>query len=222
MRRCLIFLYSIFWASLICYAQNGPVFLFEKFSNAKVHFKNHALTVYSMNYDANKGKMYFLQNGEIMELMETSRIDTISWGNRKFIPGKRRFLEVQKLENGIVYIDWLIKDVHLGKKGVFGLPSQGSIQNLKSFDFSGGTAGNYTPYNEQKTYATDMWKRKNDNTYYILVEGKLTKVKTLKHLKKIFPKYQEEIQLYVKENNIDMRDVLDILNLLNYCLKVSR
>lgn len=205
------------WGCSTCIAQTGSIFLFEQFVRAKVHFKNNAVTVYPMNYDANAGKMYFTQQGEMMEMTGVNMVDTIAWGDRKFIPEGRRFREVQKLSNGTIYIDWLIKEVHLGKKGVFGLPSQGSIQNLRLQDFGGGSPG-YTPYNSQSTYATDMWKRKNDNTYYIQIKNKWAKIKTVKHLIKLFPAQKEQIPIYAKENDTDMKDVQDALSIINYCL----
>ncbi|MDE5677940.1 MAG: hypothetical protein K2G02_08710 [Phocaeicola sp.] len=218
MKKGIILFYLMASAYFSAFGQTGSIFLFEQFVNAKVHFKNHAVTVYAMNYDANNGKMFFEQNGTRMELTGVHAIDTIAWGKRSFIPQGRRFWEVQRLDNGIVYIDWLIKAIHLGKKGVFGLPSQGTIQTLKLHDFGGGTPG-YTPYDNQSAYATDMWRRKNDNTYYISVGGNLCKVKSVKHLYKLFPEHETEIRTYVKDEKLDIKDPLSALHLLNYCLQ---
>lgn len=214
-------LFIFCFIALVCAsgsAQTGAIFIFDRFVNAKVHFKNRALTVCAMNYDANGGKMYFKQNDEVMELTNVNMVDTVSWSNRVFVPNGRRFWEVQHLENGIVYIDWLIKEVHLGKKGVFGLPSQGTIQSLRLHDFGGGTPG-YTSYNNQGTYTADVWRRKNDNTYYISVGGKRCKVRSVNNLCKLFPEHKEEIKTYVRDEKLDMKDPLSALHLLNYCLQ---
>lgn len=80
-----------------------------------------------MNYDASEGKMYFMQGKDVMELTSTQNIDTISWGSRKFIPFSKRFLEVYNSPNGKIYIDWVIKDLVIGKKGAYGLQTQGGV-----------------------------------------------------------------------------------------------
>lgn len=218
MKRSLVVFCCMVSACLSCAGQTGPIFLFEQFVKAKVHFKNRATAVYPMNYDANGGKMYFVQDGKNMEVTNVNTIDSVSWPGRVFIPDGRRFLEIQRLPNGIVYIDWLIKEVHLGKKGVFGLPSQGTIQNLRLYDFGGGTTG-YSPYQNQGTYATDMWRRKNGNTYYIMVNGKRCRVRNVNGVCKLFPEHEEEIKAYARDEKLDMADPLSALHLLNYCLQ---
>ncbi|WP_235301734.1 hypothetical protein [Phocaeicola barnesiae] len=66
--------------------------------------------------------------------------------------------------------------------------------------------------------STDVYRRKSDNTYYINKENKLVRLKTLKQVLKVFPAYKDEINAFVKENDIDMKETHDVLVVLDYCL----
>lgn len=216
MKRSLL-LFIILLSITAVYAQTGPIFMFEKFTNAKIRFKNRSVTVSPMNYDASRGKMFFKQGEDMMELTNVIMIDTVSWGERKFIPQYKRFWEVCKQKNGVVFVDWLLKDVHLGSKGAFGLPTQGKVETLKLADFSAGAPGGYS-YDAQGTYSKDVWKRKNDNTYYFMYGGKLRKIKNEKQLRKLFKRHEEGIKNFADKNSIDMKEVEDALKLIDYCL----
>lgn len=219
MKRNLLLFISFMMVS-VAFAQTGPIFMFEKFSTAKIRFKNRSVTASPMNYDASGGKMFFDQGGTIMELTNVMMVDTISWGDRKFIPQGKRFWEVFKQKNGIVYVDWLLKDVHLGSKGAFGLPTQGKVETLKLADFSPGAPGGYS-YDAQGTYSKDVWKRKNDNTYYFLYKGKLRKIKSEKQLRKQFKNKEQEIKDFCDKEEIDFKEITDALRLIDFCLSLS-
>lgn len=222
MKRISIFL-ALAALLLTASAQTGPIFLFEKFTNARIHFKNRSVTVSSMNYDAAGGKMYFMQQEDFMELTNAAAIDTIAWGNRKFIPHGRRFHEVFRLDQSgaVIYVDWLLKDVHLGSKGAMGLPTQGKVENLKLGDFTGEAPG-FDGYTTQGTYDKDVWKRKNDNTYYLNCDGKTRKIKNLKQLCQAFPDLATELRHYAHHEKLDMGQVPDALKLLDFCLSNSQ
>ena len=76
MRRVSLYLLACFIVSVAC-AQNDPVFIFKQFVHAKIHFKNRSITVVPMNYDAVNDKMYFKRDGQLMELMQLSAIDSV-------------------------------------------------------------------------------------------------------------------------------------------------
>lgn len=197
----------------------GKIFLFEKFTTATVKMRPRGVTRNAMNYDANGGKMYFMQGETMMELTGVNTVDTISWGERKFIPVQNRFREVMKVPNGLVYVDWVLRDLVVGKKGAYGLRTEGSVQNLRLYDFGGaGGVSSYTPYDNQGTYVNDILKRKNQNVYYFEYKGKVERVKSLKNLDKIFPEQIQEIHDFIKEHDVAYDDVLSVLDLLNFCM----
>mgnify|MGYP003483179408 CR=1 FL=1 len=83
------FLFS-FYALVTTAQAYDPLFIFEQFSNAKIHFKNRSVTVAAMNYDAVNDKMYFKNNGELMELSNQEMIDSISWAANTFSRDKNQ------------------------------------------------------------------------------------------------------------------------------------
>ena len=126
------------------------------------------------------------------------------------------------MKEGIAYIDWLLKDVNIGSKGALGSVTQGSVKSLQMSDLGLNGTEMYTPYERQKAGSTEVYRRKNDNTYYIKVKGKLEKVKSLKHLEKIFIRHKEKIRKFAKDHEIDMKDIQDVFSILDYCMGLER
>lgn len=197
------------------------VFLFDDFIQAQIKFRNSSVSVVLLNYDASNKTMLFRQGMEIMEMTDLTQIDSIIIGKRKFVPAANKFYEVIFLKEGNVYVDWLLKEINIGAKGALGTVTQASVKNLYMSDWGLNGTEMYTPYERQKLRSTDVYKRKNDNTYYISVKGKLEKVKTLKHLKKIFVRRKDELERFAKEQNIDMKNIHDVLVILNYCMGIQ-
>lgn len=54
------------------------------------------------------------------------------------------------------------------------------------------------------------------------VIGKLEKVKSLKHLEKIFIGHKDEIRKFAKDHKIDMKDILDVFSILDYCMELEQ
>ncbi len=197
------------------------IFLFDDFTEARIKFRNGSQTVVSLNYDASNKTMLFRQGEELMEVTNTSTVDTVFVGDRRFIPAEKGFYEVIFLNNGTVFVDWLLKDVNVGSKGALGAVTQGSVYNLQMSNFGLNGTEMYTPYKQQKLGSTDVYRRKSDNTYYINKENRLVKLKTLKQVVKAFPAFKDDINTFAKENDTDMKETHDVLMLLDYCLGFS-
>ena len=194
------------------------IFLFDDFMKAQIAFRNKAISFVTLNYDASNKIMLFQQEEDMMEITNTALIDTITVGRRKLVPATKGFHEVVHLDNGIVYIDWLLKDVNIGSKGALGYVTQGSVHNLQMSDLGLNGTEMYTPYASQKIGSTDVYRRKNDNTYYIKIDNKSVKIKSIKQLIKLYPNHKDKIEAYIKQEDIQMKDVSKVLMLLNYCL----
>lgn len=176
-----------------------------------------------MNYDSCNGKMMFLQGEDMMELTNSATIDTISWGERKFVPFKNKFVEVIAMPSGDILVDWIIRDVVVGKKGALGRQSSGSVHKLLMADFNepGVTplVDRYTPY-QSDSDADTIWKRRNSNNYYVKVDGQLIKINSQKSLEKAFPTHADEIKQYKSSHGIDFKDTSSALQLIDYALSL--
>ena len=194
-------------------AQEKPLFIFEKFINAKIHFKNRSVTVAPMNYDAVNDKMYFKQNKDLMELNNYAMIDSIVWaGKRTFISHGNGFLEQVKMDNGTAFIRWRIKNVNVGSRGAFGTVTQGKVESISIRSMGVFSAG------DADSNSADVFQQKNSNEYYLPLDGKMNKVTTLKHLYKLYPAHKDAIKDYVDSEHIKMEEPLSVLQLLNYCM----
>lgn len=210
-------LYSLLLVCLIIAGvqaqDNKPLFIFEQFVNAKIHFKNRSVTVASMNYDAVNDKMYFKQNDDLMELTNAAMIDSIVWaGKRSFVSLNQGFLEQIKLENGTAFIRWKIKNVNIGSAGAFGTVTQGKVETI-----SVRAMGVFSA-TDAASNSADVYQQKNANEYYIRVDGNLERINNIKHAQKLFPAQKAAIQAFAKEHKINMKEPLSALEFLNYCL----
>ena len=210
-------LYSLLLVCLIIAGvqaqDNKPLFIFEQFVNAKIHFKNRSVTVAPMNYDAVNDKMYFKQNDDLMELTNAAMIDSIVWaGKRSFVSLNQGFLEQIKQENGTAFIRWKIKNVNIGSAGAFGTVTQGKVETI-----SVRAMGVFSA-TDAASNSADVYQQKNANEYYIRVDGNLERINNIKHAQKLFPAQKAAIQAFAKEHKINMKEPLSALEFLNYCL----
>ena len=209
MRRVSLYLLACFIVSVAC-AQNDPVFIFKQFVHAKIHFKNRSITVVPMNYDAVNDKMYFKRNGQLMELMQLSAIDSVVWAKQFcFVYHEQKFLEKVALKNGTAFIHWQVRNVSVGSIGALGQVTQAKVDRVYSSK-------------SWRDRSSDIYKLKNQNDYYLLLDGSLKKVTTLKQILKLFPEYKVEIETFVREQKTNMQMPQSVLDLLDYCLNLVK
>lgn len=154
------FFHLIFFSLSVSAQQFKRIFLFNDFVQAQIKFRNHSVSVVSLNYDASNKTMLFRQGEEMMEMTNPAQVDTVIIGKRKFVPVGRGFYEVVCRKEGVVYIDWLLKDVNIGSKGALGSVTQGSVKNLQMSDLGLNGTEMYTPYERQKIGSTEVYRRK--------------------------------------------------------------
>lgn len=208
MKRFCLYLLVCSIVSVAC-AQNDPVFIFKQFVHAKIHFKNRSITVVPMNYDAANDKMYFKRDGQLMELVQLSAIDSVVWAKQFcFVYHEQKFLEKVALKNGTAFIHWQVKNINIGSIGAMGQVTQAKVDRV----YSSGSWGNHS---------ADIYKQKNQNDYYLWLDGSLKKATTLKQILKLFPEHKADIEAFVEEQHTNMQMPQSVLELLNYCLNLA-
>ena len=209
MKRFSLYLLVCVIVSVAC-AQNDPVFIFKQFVHAKIHFKNRSITVVPMNYDAVNDKMYFKRDGQLMELMQLDRIDSVVWAKQFcFVCHDQKFLEKVTLKNGTAFIHWQVRSVNVGAIGAMGRVTQAKVERVYSSE-------------SWRNHSADIYKQKNQNDYYLLWDGSLKKVTTLKQILKLFPDHKADIEAFVEEQKIKMQMPQSVLELLDYCLNLAK
>ena len=209
MKRIFLYFLVSFIVSVAC-AQNEPVFIFKQFVHAKIHFKNRSITVVPMNYDAVNDKMYFKRDGQLMELMQLDRIDSVVWAKQFcFVCHDQKFLEKVPLKNGTAFIHWQVRSVNIGAIGAMGQVTQAKVERVYSSE-------------SWRNHSADIYKQKNQNDYYLLLDGSLKKATTLKQILKLFPDHKADIEAFVEEQQIKMQIPQSVLDLLDYCLNLAK
>lgn len=190
-------------------AQKKRQMLFENYSKGIVLMKNNSKTPAELNYDAGNQKMMFKNGSEEMLLTNVAQIDTVYIGNSKFIPAGSGYYEIIQIPNGLIGINWLLKNISQGYKNAFGVTQQAKVETLNTNQL------NYGVYENQYT---EVHKLANQNEYCIFRDNVPLKFKNKKSLLKLFPGKENLIESYMKEKKTDMKNPKDVITLVNYCL----
>ncbi len=222
-------------AFIVCaatgWAQGERIFLFNNFAKGLIMFKSGAKTTAMMNYDANNGKMYFMQDETLMELTGVQQVDSIHFGERRFAERGGDFVELFTLNHGTVKILWRIHKVHEGYVGVYGQASQAGAKKIQlqgNFGLGGLAGAGGGMYNgsfgvnqgDANGRNLDIWKIKSENTYIFEKNGKEYAVSKLKKLYKAFPEYKERLQAFAHEHELDMMSADKAIILIDYLLSL--
>ena len=143
-------------------AQKKRQMLFEDYSKGVVLMKNNSKTMAELNYDAGNQKMMFKNGSEEMLLTNVAQIDTVYIGNARFIPTGSGFYEILQIPNGLIGINWLLKNASQGYKNAFGVTQQAKVETLNTNQL------NYSTYENQYT---EVYKLANQNEYCIFRDG---------------------------------------------------
>ena len=202
----------LFVSSLYSHAEKKRLYLFDDYTAGTVLMKNKSRIQSPLNYDAANHVMMFKDKDEDMILTQLEAIDTVFIDNRKFIPtGRSMFLEVLKLDNGILYINWKLEQLAKGKLGAFGQVSQNSV-DAYDVDLVRGVSG------KKESKGTEVYETLNKSEYWITIHDKPGKFKNKKTLLKLYPGKETTIEAFIKNNKVDMNNPDDIGKLANFCM----
>ncbi|MDR2919980.1 MAG: hypothetical protein LBV72_11530 [Tannerella sp.] len=190
-------------------------YLFGDFRRGTVLMKNKTVVNTSLNYDWYSQEMHYYENGELMILQGLELIDTVYITGLKFIPYNNLFLEVNQLKGGNLYIAWKNKVINTGKEGPLGTRSHTSNAQRMNIETKRGEA----PADKNAIFEFDY---ANDNSYYIVVNKKMKQFNSEKTFLKLFPKEKAEIiKGYIKEQDLDMGKVSDVVRVVDYSIGVN-
>ncbi len=87
------------------------IFLFDRFTNGKILLTDKSRIETQFNYNCEKQELYYKDGNEYQMMYNTSNIDTLWIGNRKFVPAHEgvRFFECIPAGDGTLLVDWKIK-----------------------------------------------------------------------------------------------------------------
>ncbi len=191
---------------------SSDIFLFDQFTSGKILLTDKRCIETQFNYDCEKQELYYKDGNEYQMMYNTSNIDTLWIGNRKFVPAHEgvRFFECIPAGNRTLLVDWKIKLYYKGKRGAMGVVSQAGGQ--ASFDMSlMQNKGLSNPDNS-------VYKKDYQNTYRIYLDGQQVSFSNLKSFLKLYPDtHRKAIRQLVKEQSIHFDDPWQVAKLIVLC-----
>lgn len=221
MKRIAVAIILAFMAFTTSNAQQR-FYLFEDFVKSRIDFTDRSTALVSLNFDALGQKLFYYDGDVLMEMTNMNMIRTLVAGERVFVMKDGRLCEVLDHATGPVLVNWKFKNVNTGNKGALGATTQAKVELLSGYQWDGPYATTYWgKYKEQGLYSQEVWKKKNDNTYYITIKGQEYKVKLLKDLYKAFPEHAAELKAFAKANKLMMVNAEDAFKVFDYLHKLT-
>lgn len=188
--------------------------LFPDYQQGTILLKGNKKVNVTLNYDATKHQIMYRQGDDIMILENIQSVDSILIGKHRFIPVKNRFYEVIPVNSEYLLVDWHIAMTNIGYRGAYGQVTHSKVYN---YNMSAMTHDVYHTEARPNT-SLEVYRRSNQNTYYIFRNGKLMKFKDKKSLLKLFPERRQEIETLLKEEKTMFKSVEDVVELMQRIL----
>lgn len=189
----------------------GNHFVFDRFRDATILYKNKKETRTKLNYNkAMEEMIYVSDDGKNMALYPINQIDTIYFDGRKFVPVEKRFYEVLLNDKQyVLYASYRCRMSVRAQNIGYGSSSTTSVENISSLNAEGEVYQFKLPEN----YKSDPYV-----VYYIVKDGiELDKFSKVKELTRIFSDHKKEISSFIKQNKIknNPEDIVQTLQFIS-------
>ncbi len=190
--------------------QQKTGYFFKEFTPGKVMLKSNQFAQGKFNYDCVNKEMHFLNGSSDMVVQNLEDIDTIAVGIHRFVPHEGHFMEVLQGKNAVLYVDWKMSPKEMGRKGAMGTTTHGSVQAID-------VNTRFQRVNGEQDLDISVYKMDTENTYYILLNGKLKSFRNTKTFLNLIPKNQREaVKEFMEKEKISMNHPADILRVVEY------
>ena len=166
-----------------------------------------------LNYNTVTEKMTFYRNGSLMNLEKPETVDTIFMKDNKFVFIENAFYEILVSAPVSSFIQYKGVLSSVEKPAAYGASSQTASSTSISKIYSDQTYNLKLPDNLKVTPEQDFWIRKDNVMYKFTTEHQFLK---------IFPANENEIKAFIKKSNINIKDPVGLIKLVNYCNELLR
>ena len=181
-------------------------YVFNEFNPGTVKMKSCETYSQILNYNILTNEMIFNNGGKYLAIASPENVDTIYISNRKFIPLNNKFYEVLVNSSMSLLLEFTSSISEPGTSiGYGGTSTTTASTSFKSFVNSGGAYDLKLP---------DGFKVVPGYVYWVLKNGQLEKVGSVKQLIKIFPDKKDIINDAVKKNDLKLSKREDIITLI--------
>jgi hypothetical protein len=190
-------------------AVNMSQYLFPEFTVCTIRSTSGTVSTENGNYNTITGKMAFMKSNTIYGLAVTRQADTISFGNRHFVPFGEVFQEVVVNAPITLFIQHESRLIPPGQPVGYGGTSKVSKVNTYShMSTQGGIYSLEIPPDFEIKYMP---------LYRIRRDGEMHSFLGRAQFIKIFPEHKKEISNFIKSHDIKMEDRDDLIRLVKYC-----
>jgi len=194
------------------------MYLFPDFTDASVRFiGNTRLEKLRLNFDMLSQKLLYLDGETLMEITNMPMIQTVVTGDRQFMMREGMLCEVINVQDMQVLVNWRVKKVNVGSRGALGYTTQAKVEVLRSFEFDTPyTITDFRKPTEQDVHSLEVWRQKNENTYFLNIGGDVKKVQYLKDLYKAYPEHVQALISFAKAKKPKTLNAEDAFKMFQY------
>jgi hypothetical protein len=179
-------------------------FLYTDFTDGKVTFKNGTSNSFKLNFNTLTGKIVYLKDGALYDIVNPDIIDTIFLHQTKFIPIENTFFEVLLDAPISFYVQYIGKLLSPENRSKFGIDTQ--IPNVELKTLSGASYGDKNFYRLVRI----------DLIYWIKFFGKMVTFANKSDFLKLYPIKKPELEQFIKQNHIKFYNPSDVKRLVEY------
>ena len=198
--------------SFSSFAQD-QVFLFDDFTRGVFYMKGNVKTKAQFNIDAKGQRIYYMLNGQTMEMTNLDRLVRIQADDREFVVRDGALCEKVVKDAYTVLVNWRLRESYVGRVGAMGLTTQAKVDVVEipglNSEYSLNNMGKYED-------VTQVWDRKNENIYYVQASGKEYRFRNPGDLYKAFPRRKAEIKEFIHTNNITMETSKEAIMIFDF------
>lgn len=181
-------------------------YILDSFTTGTVLQKSGDRTTQPLNYNALTGEMIFDAGGKYLAIAEPQYVDTVYIGQRKFIPGDKKFYEVLINTPLPLLLEATCTVQEPGSNVGFGSSSNTTAATpLKNLISSGGALALQLP---------EGFKVKPGYNYWIVKDGYYRKANNAQQLGKIFPDKRSVLANWIKTEHTDFAKRDDVIKLV--------
>ncbi|GHT77032.1 hypothetical protein AGMMS50262_17050 [Bacteroidia bacterium] len=242
MKRVFFYLIFLFCISpLFAQGHASRDLIFPQYEEGTALLKDGTKAKGFYNYSMTKSQIQYLDdNGIVMTFANPQEVSVVTISDRVFENTPKGFLERVPVGDGFYYIDWHIKLVSVGKKTAYGSLSQSASANnyVVSADQPEVPTTNVSPMywsyspnthnsspqavvNGIMVQYDDGVKAFADCSYFLKINGQFKKFDSAKSLSKILGCCQEELQAFVKKENVNFKNPQDVYRMMTTFLANS-
>ena len=180
--------------------KNDSPFLLEEFEKAEVIFRDGSRYRETINYNLLTNQFYFLDkaDGSVKVVSNPQDIYLVKVGERCFYQEKGYAVEVLPT-NPPLFVQYKAHIRKVADKGAYGATSEtSSIRTYGGF----GANGNRFELDAEALYVGKRYQH-----YWLEKNGKRKPFKNFKQFMKLYPKHNSALELFIKENKLDIDNV---------------